>query len=302
MYLCYVDESGTSDIPGNTSHYILAGLSIPIRYWKSCDQEIERIKKRYGLCGSEIHIAWMLRPYLEQTKIPEFENLNYIQRRSEVVTCRYSEILRLQRSKNPKLLKQTKKNYSKTDCYIHLTLTERQDFIKEVATTISNWGFARLFAECIDKLFFDPTKAKKPIDEQAFEQLVSRFEQYLQIIGKNNEQEDTQCKGLIIHDNNETVSRKLTDMMKRFHQTGTLWTDIKNIIETPLFVDSQLTSMVQIADVCAYALRRYLENGEEELFDLIFKRADRKGGIAVGVRHFTNINCKCKICSDHRKS
>ena len=30
MYLCYIDESGTSDIPGNTSHFILAGLSLPI--------------------------------------------------------------------------------------------------------------------------------------------------------------------------------------------------------------------------------------------------------------------------------
>ena len=53
--------------------------------------------------------------------------------------------------------------------------------------------------------------------------------------------------------------------MKRFHQQGTLWTEIKHIIETPLFVDSQLTSLVQIADPCAYSLRRYLENSETEL-------------------------------------
>ena len=33
MYLCYIDESGTSDIPGNTSHLILAGLSLPIWHW-----------------------------------------------------------------------------------------------------------------------------------------------------------------------------------------------------------------------------------------------------------------------------
>jgi len=89
--------------------------------------------------------------------------------------------------------------------------------------------------------------------------------------------------------------------MKQFHQKGTLWTRINNIIETPLFVESQLTSMIQIADVCAYALRRYLENGEEELFDMIFQRADRKDGIVVGVRHFTGPNCACRICSGHRK-
>lgn len=298
MYLCYVDESGTSDLPGNTSHYILAGISIPIWNWKSCDQEIDRIKRKYELCDTEIHIAWILRPYLEQSKIDGFESLNYDQRRSKVETYRKSEIFRLQRSKNPKLLKQTKKNYLKTDGYIHLAYNERRNFIIEVATAISKWREARLFAECVDKVFFDPSKASKPIDEQAFEQLVSRFEQFLQLIGTDG----SHRKGLIIHDHNQTVSRKLTDMMKRFHQTGTLWTSIENIIETPLFVDSQLTSMVQIADVCAYALRRYLENGEEELFDLIFSRADRKDGKVVGIRHFTNLSCSCKICRSHRKS
>ena len=104
MYLCYVDESGTSDIPGNSSHFILAGLSIPIWNWKSCDQEIDRIKRRYDLCEAEIHIAWILRPHLEQTKISDFDKLNYVQRRSAVEAYRKSEILRLQRSKNPKLL------------------------------------------------------------------------------------------------------------------------------------------------------------------------------------------------------
>ncbi|MDP2982521.1 MAG: DUF3800 domain-containing protein [Candidatus Latescibacter sp.] len=50
MYLCYIDESGTPDIPGNTSHYILAGVSIPVQYWKDCDNDIENIKSKYGCC------------------------------------------------------------------------------------------------------------------------------------------------------------------------------------------------------------------------------------------------------------
>lgn len=87
--------------------------------------------------------------------------------------------------------------------------------------------------------------------------------------------------------------------MMEFHKKGTLWTKVKNIIETPLFVDSQLTSMVQIADLCSYALRRYLENGEEELFQLVFKRADRKDGKVVGIRHFSRNDCKCDICLAH---
>lgn len=43
MQLCYVDESGTPDIPGNTSHYILAGLSVPDQYWRNHHRQLEAI-------------------------------------------------------------------------------------------------------------------------------------------------------------------------------------------------------------------------------------------------------------------
>ncbi len=295
MHLCYIDESGTSDIPGNTSHFILAGLSIPISRWKSCDRAIEVIKRRYGLSNTEIHVGWVVRKYLEQSKIPNFETLNWAQRRVQVGQKRTAELLRLQRTTNSKQYRQTKKNYAKTKDYAHLTYQERKDFIREVAQLVSRWNFARLFAEGIDKIHFDPSRTTQTIDEQAFEQVVSRFEHYLQNIGRN----DSNCCGLLIHDNNETVAIKHTNMMKKFHQTGTMWTTVEKIIETPLFVDSELTSMIQIADLCAYAIRRYLENGERELFDLIIKRADSRLKTRVGVRHFTASSCTCQICSQH---
>lgn len=298
MYLCYIDESGTSSIPGNTSHFILAGISVPIWHWKICDRDISKIKKKYSLDDAEIHTAWMLRKYIEQNKINDFNKLDYFNRRSEVEKLRKSEILRLQRSKNTKQYKQTKKNFLKTNAYIHLTYDERKNFINEIACCISQWGFARLFAECIDKVHFDPHKNQQSIDEQSFEQLVSRFEQYLE----NTKDNERQNYGLLIHDNNDTVARKHTKLMKSFHKKGTLWTDLENIIETPLFVDSELTSLIQIADLCSYSIRRYLENDEQELFDFVFKRADRKGNNVVGIRHFSDVGCTCKICKAHRNN
>ena len=90
--------------------------------------------------------------------------------------------------------------------------------------------------------------------------------------------------------------------MREFHRHGTAWLmKVNQIIETPLFVDSQLTSMIQIADLCSYSLRRYVENNENELFDIIFTRADRIRQVVVKVRHFTGPECKCKICKAHRK-
>jgi hypothetical protein len=55
MILTYIDESGTPAIPGNTSHFILAGLSIPISKWKSCEKAVSKIKSKYNLGDSEIH-------------------------------------------------------------------------------------------------------------------------------------------------------------------------------------------------------------------------------------------------------
>ncbi len=293
MFLCYIDESGTPDIPGSSSHFVLAGISIPIDKWKDCDREISVIKLKYGLAGAEIHTGWMLRKFFEQSKIKDFESLDKRQRIYEVEKIRKLEILKLQKSKNKRAYQQTRKNYNKTSPYIHLTFDERKDFIKEVSICISRWPFAKLFAECIDKIHFDPTRASRNIHAQAFEQVVTRFEKYLQVKHKF---------GLLIHDHNETVAKKHTELMREFHRYGTPWLlKINQIIETPLFVDSQLTSMIQIADLCSYALRRYVENDESELFDNIYHRADKIRRTVVGVRHFTAPECRCKICTTHRR-
>ena len=297
LYLFYIDESGTSSIPGNTSHFVLAGVSLPIWHWRDADREVANIKQNFELQDSEIHTAWLLRKYLEQSRIPNFASLSYSRRRAEVTRARTKHLLQLQNSSNRRAYRQTKKNYAQTNAYIHLTLQERHRFVEEIADCVSKWGFARLFAECIDKTYFDPLRTRSSVDEQAFEQLISRFEKYLQNIDATNGQRNY---GLIVHDNNETVARKHTKLMRKFHDKGTLWIDIERIIETPLFVDSRLTSMIQIADLCSYALRRFLENGETVLFAKVFARADRYTGRAVGVRHFTDNSCQCKICNSHR--
>lgn len=210
MILTYIDESGTHAVPGNTSHYILAGLSIPISKWKSCEKAVSIIKSRFNLGDSEIHTGWMMRPYLEQEQIDNFESMDYATRAFNVKKLRNKELLRLQRPNTKKQYHKTKKNYKQTAKYIHLSYAERKQFIKEVADLIGSWSFARLF------------------------------------------------------------------------------------------VDSQLTSMIQLADLCAYALRRYLENGDETMFGPIFSVADRKESRVVGVRHFSETTCSCKICEARR--
>lgn len=300
MFLCYIDESGTSAIPGNTDHFVLTGLAIPIHKWRQYENQINKVKVKYGLRSVEIHTGWILRKYAEEDKIDGFDKMNYADRRAEMTKLRNAELLRLQ--KNPRgsaQYKQVKKNYGHTEPYIHLTFAERTHLVEELADCVASWTSARLFAECIDKLHFDPVKSKQTVDEQAFEQVVSRFEQCLKRMDGYKNNVNSTNYGLIIHDNNPTVALKHTELMKKFHKQGTFFTTITNIIETPLFVDSQLTGMIQIADVCALAIRVYLEKREDNLFNRIFCRADKIGQRTVGIRHFTNVSCDCQICRTH---
>lgn len=297
MYFCYIDESGTPEIPGTSSHYVLCGLAIPIDQWKKCDKQIHAIKHKYGLDDAEIHTGWILRTYLEQSRIPDFETKSYADRRLAVMQERAKEIYRLQHSGNKKLYKQCKKNYRMTEAYIHLTRDERISLIQEIADKIGSWRFARLFAEGVDKTHFNPA-SKHTIDEMALEQIVSRFEQYM----NKKDVNPISIYGALIHDNNLTVAKRHTQLMQQFHRKGTLWTSIDHIIETPLFVNSELTSMVQLADLCSYVIRRYFELGEADFFDRIKNRFDKHNGKLVGIRHFTNDSCTCVVCEERRES
>jgi hypothetical protein len=297
MYLCYIDESGTPEVPGNTSHFVLCGIAIPIWHWQDVEREITNGLQPYGLADVEFHTAWLIRPYLEQKRVKDFASLTWTERRAQALVERNRYLLKLQKANNHKLLKQTKKNFKHTEPYLHLTFEERKAALRKVAECIAKWGFARVFAECIDKLWFDAAKTGRQIDEQAFEQVVSRFEQW--IARQKPPSVEHQNFGLLIHDMNPTVAEKHSRMMRDFFQKGTLWTRINHIVETPFFVNSRLTRMVQMADVCAWALRRYLENGEKELFSIIQPRADRWLGKVVGMRHYTNHTCKCQVCAEH---
>ena len=130
MFFLYVDESGTPEIPGNSSHYVLAGLSIPVANWKQCEREVAEIKGTDSLSDAEIHTGWLLRPYNEQIKIKRFSELNYADRVNEVRKYRNQHLLKLQSSRKPKQYKQTKKNYRFTQPYVHLTYEERKAFVK----------------------------------------------------------------------------------------------------------------------------------------------------------------------------
>jgi len=305
MYFCYLDESGTPQVAAQTSHFVLLGLAIPAAAWHIKDRRANIIKARYGLMDVEIHTGYIARRFPEQEHIPKFEEMDSIQRRTAMETARKTSLIKAAALKTGDQLKALKKLYTKSADYVHLTHAQRTQLLRDLADEIGSWNDARLFAEAVEKAAMPPGA---DIFEKAFEQLVTRFHTFLckreterVYRGGTTSAKSLDNCGLLIEDNNETVAKNLTTLMRRFHAQGTLWATVERIIETPLFVDSSLTSMVQTADLCAYATRRFFENGEEDLFDRIFGRFDQARGRAVGIRHHVGAKaCKCKVCAAHR--
>jgi hypothetical protein len=294
MRFCYLDESGVPELNGGTSHFVLLGMSVIGESWKSKDTEITNIKRRYGLEQEEIHSGWIARRYVEQEKIKDFESLSSDERRKAVLKSREALLVKKAAVKGLAAVQDDRKNFKKTEPYIHLTLSERRQLLQDIVDLVHGWNDCQLFAECTDKTTFRVRPPTTPPFEEAFEQVISRFHAYLNA---------THTYGLIVQDQNESVVKRLTELMRKFHRKGTRWTDeIRYLVETPLFVDSSLTSMVQVADLCAYATRRFCENNEIRLFDPIFSRFCRSGTKLVGIRHYTNrMNqggriCHCQIC------
>jgi len=299
MYICYLDESGTDQVGSDTSHFVYLGLAIPAEAWKQKDRRVSEILAKYELQGAEIHAGWISRRFPEQEKIPGFEKLDHPHRHAAVMQNRREWLIKTAALGSKDKLDNLKKNLRKTEAYVHLTAGERTSLLRELADLIGGWRDVRLFCEACDKTCYSAAHPPEaPLYEAAFTQLVSRFQAFLHHKGLRD---GNSLFGMLVHDNNETVARRLTETMRRFHKEGTLWRGIPQIVETPLFVDSRLTAMVQLADLCAYATRRFFENHETDLFDRIHPRFDRTGKRVVGIRHYRHrAKCSCRVCTEHK--
>jgi len=152
-----------------------------------------------------------------------------------------------------------------------------------------------LFAAAIHKAAISP---EDPM-EYAFEQICNRFDRFL---GRLHKQNNTQ-RGLIILDKS-AYETSLQGLARNFRTIGHKWGKLYNLTDVPLFVDSKATRMIQYADMVAYAVRRYYENGDAAFFDLISSRFDSEGGVTHGLVHFVpnGASCACHACRQRRST
>ena len=189
-----------------------------------------------------------------------------------------------------RLKQREKKDFRKTEPFIHLTRAEREKLGLEALRIIGEHRKGvTLFGQAIDKRILP---AGLDAAALAFSRLIGSFETFLQHHRQNP-------WGLVVVDHDQTQKDRYTAMLQSLQQTAHFKGGVDRIIEAPFFLDSSSNSGVQVADLCAFALRRYLENGEEERFAPIFPKFHRaEGGGLCGLQHLTAPGCACKICAE----
>jgi hypothetical protein len=312
MFLLYLDASGTPDLNDvNSQHYVLLGMCMHERSWFALDRQLRTIKQNYCLPGTnaeelEIHVKQFAVTIKEQDEIPSFDNLSKLERRARVLDLR---LAKLEREKDVAKREKRKKRYKNTDPYIHLNREERAKLLEDAIDVIANYGKIRLFAEAIDKKHPKVQQQLVEASEQGFTQVVARFDKFLQmkaILPKGAKGKPSINCGLLMLDHDESTQSLVEPLFKKIRQHGHPFGEMKHVIDVPFFGSSAKVGGLQLADVAAYVVRRYLDRGamsdshEEKQFKRIFQRFDRDSyGNLHGIRHYTPLNsCSCMICQE----
>lgn len=239
----------------------------------------------------ELHATLICKKYEEQEKIQGFRHLTWQQRKEAVEHLRSAKIDSIKNGDAARL-KATKKFFRQTQPYVHLTSGERRNLLVRIADSIAIGPELELICHAVDKRFYYAQKADGLV-ERAFIAVVRRFETFLAVRAKEDKQATS---GLIVHDHNQDVAARLTKLMSSLHKYTERDRRIRRIVDTPLFVDSKLTRMVQIADLCAFAVRRYFDTKDHDLYDRISKKFHYRNGKLAGIRHYSRESCRCRIC------
>lgn len=133
----------------------------------------------------------------------------------------------------------------------------------------------RVFAAVLEKAHF----AGKDIAQVAFEQLSSRFDQYL---GRLHKQKRDSQRGLIIFAKSSTEARIQT-LAREFKYTGHTYGVTRNFAEVPVFLDSKASRLIQLADLVAYGIFLKFERNNDQYYKIIEKCFDAEGGVIHGL-------------------
>ena len=302
MYLLYVDASGVPDIGGAPPLYCIVGLCIHEGTWFALERRLAGLKRRYSCSGEsfELHAKDLVHRYPEQNQIKGFGDMDRQSRRSAVREARTKHLAGLAGAK----ASQTRRRDKETDAFVHLTASERTELLADSLDLVGTHDGVRLFGEVVDKSHHFSMAGEEDVVRSSFTQIVSRFDQFLTTVNRVQEPTSPQ-RGMLIMDNEPAHASKLAELLDRFRIDGHPFGVVHNVIETPMFVDSRSAGGIQLADICAYATRRYVEKQAADdspdgiNFHRIFAQFHRGGARLHGIRHYcARGSCVCAVCRE----
>lgn len=177
----------------------------------------------------------------------------------------------------------------------NLRREEAQGVIKAVLRLVARSHITtRLFACAIHKGSY---VGEDPV-ERCFEDVCKRFDLFLARMANEGDRQ----QGLLILDKS-TRETSLQGLSREFRSKGTRWGVVRNLADTPFFVDSRASRMVQVADLVAYSVFRRYNAGDSQYFDLIASRFDSVDHVVHGLAHLTREKgaaCMCLACHSRR--
>jgi hypothetical protein len=237
MFLLYIDASGTPEQQDASRHYALLGICVHEGTWFALNRRIDGLKRRYRFSNDdfEIHAKQFTVSISEQGQIPDFENMSWTDRRTRVLAIRQQ---RIDAENDPHRKRELRQKYKRTEAFIHLSRLERSRLLEDALDLVGAHEGIRLFGEAIFKAH--PGVVGGQIDPvgQAFEQVVSRFDAFLQ---RRHQWKQASSRrpsidnGLLILDQDYSTEASL---QKTIHQIPAAWASLGRLASRyrrPLF-------------------------------------------------------------------
>lgn len=156
----------------------------------------------------------------------------------------------------------------------------RDDLIKVILNYIATNYPSQfiLFGAVLNK----STYQGESLYEELFTQITSRFDMFLK---RRYDKTRKREKGIAIFDKS-TLELQFQTLSQTFQKTGNHWGNtLVNFAEVPLFLDSKMSRLIQLADIIAYSIFRKYEHNDDNYFPIIQNCFDRdtKSGLIHGL-------------------
>lgn len=136
--------------------------------------------------------------------------------------------------------------------------------------------------------------------QKTCEEMAGHFDRYLENLEIERPQHGRQ-RGLMIFDQSKH-EKTVQALMAQYRTTGASFGRIRRFAEVPLFTDSKITRMLQLADFVAYAVFKNYERSDGQFLNVILKRFYQSVGTLHGLFHLTSKyqECYCPACLTRR--